>query len=202
MVLTAWRGRGATEGAGSPVSRMSPGRWENPGEGWGSLGNRIEDSPTVNVQIPFPVPSNPRFRPGVFHYRRGKGFGGSELPRENGVSSGHPRGSLFRSRKYSKAEPPIRRLLRSLPDVSHETWCAHRQDHWSYPWGNSIRKAAPQAYRQAHRRFSAGCGLGLIGGTSKDRNRHTVRDRQDGSSPVRLPPPTYRGGFENRSWGF
>ena len=26
-----------------PVSRMSPGRWEKPGERWGSLGNRIED---------------------------------------------------------------------------------------------------------------------------------------------------------------
>ena len=31
-----------------PVSRMSPGRREKPGEGWGSLGNRIEDSTDGN----------------------------------------------------------------------------------------------------------------------------------------------------------
>jgi hypothetical protein len=31
-----------------PVSRMSRGRWEKPGEGWGSLGNRIEDSNSGN----------------------------------------------------------------------------------------------------------------------------------------------------------
>lgn len=30
------------------VSRMSPERWENPGEGWGNLGNRIEDSTDGN----------------------------------------------------------------------------------------------------------------------------------------------------------
>jgi len=36
------------EGGPASVSRMSPGRWEKPGEGWGSMGNRIEDSSSGN----------------------------------------------------------------------------------------------------------------------------------------------------------